>query len=516
VAAALLLMFATLLDHRAPPLNVIAMVGIAFLLWDPLALTDLGFLLSFGATAGILVAVPRWLPPGRVSRVALPVAGVLAATVAAEIALLPIQASAFHRITIAGLGLNLIAIPAMAIAQVGGMAIVAADVAGLSSMAAWAAMPAALGARALIDSAALVDLVPALTWRVASPPAVITAAYALACGLLAWRRWPRAQRLFASCAASAALLMALSSGQRSPPRGWLGVSMFDVGQGEAIAIRLPSGRSLLVDAGGPADRFDIGDRVVVPALLARDAARLDAFVLTHADADHAGGAAAVLADLRPSRVLEGIAPAAAVRPGDRIESLRAGVNLLMDGVLLRVLHPPPPDWERQTVRNDDSLVIELLFGHLSMLFTGDAGEAVEPAIAAQLSPAPIRILKAGHHGSRTSTSQTLVDAARPAAALISAGRGNLYGHPSPAVLSRLHEAGVEIFRTDRDGQIDVISDGRSVEIRTWSGRRWSAPAALQKRVDAAHDRVNRLLLRGHRPAADAAAMRANLVGLHER
>jgi competence protein ComEC len=302
--------------------------------------------------------------------------------------------------------------------------------------------------------------------------------------------------------------------------------MFDVGQGEAIGIRLPSGRGLLVDAGGPADRFDIGDRVVVPALLARGIRRLDTFVLTHADADHAGGAASVIADLRPSRILEGVAPALNVernaladvagRTGAAIDALRAGSHLMMDGVLLRVLHPPPPDWERQKVRNDDSLVFELVFGNLSMVFTGDAGENVEPAIAAQLSPSPLRILKAGHHGSRTSTSRALIDAARPVAALISAGRGNMYGHPSPAVLARLRDAGVEIFRTDQDGQIDVISDGRAVEITTWSRRRWSAPAVLQQRVDAAHDRMDRLFLRRHRPAADAAAVRANLVGLHER
>jgi len=497
VAAALLFLGATLLDQRAPPLNVIALVGILFLLWDPLALADLGFLLSFGATAGILLAVPGWLAAADARlraiawsrwrvRAVLAVCGLLAATVAAEIALLPVQAAAFQRLTLAGLGLNFIAIPAMAVVQIGGMAIVACDLAGAPGLTAPAAVMARLGARALMDSAALVDMVPALTWRVAAPPAWLIAAYAIPCSLLAWPRRPGRRLGLSAAAACAAVAIACSAGARQWPDGRLRLTMFDVGQAEAIALRLPSGRSLLVDAAGSGGRFDIGDRVLVPALLARGITRLDLLAITHPDVDHLGGALGVVADLRPARLVEGIAPplhpernrlvSAALRSGASVESLRAGGSLMRDGVLLRVLHPPPPDWERQRVRNDDSVVIEVLFGSVSILLTGDAGAAVEPAIAAQLAPARLRILKVGHHGSRTSTSQAFLDAVRPAAALISAGRGNFYGHPSPVVLARLRAAHVETFRTDGDGQIDLVTDGRQVEIVTRGGRRWALAA----------------------------------------
>lgn len=497
VAAAELFLLATLIDQRAPPLNVIAIAGVIFLLWDPLAITDLGFLLSFGATIGILLAAPAWVARARtalaqagvrpmLSAAAAAGAGLMAATAAAEIALLPIQAAAFHRVTVAGLLLNFIAIPAMAIVQVAGMAIVALDAAGWHTLGSGAGRVASLGARALIDSTALVDVVPALTWRVAAPPAWLHAAYAIPFGLAAWRRWPRARRGLTAAGGAAALAIACSLPARAGARGVLRLTMFDVGQAEAILVRLPSGRSLLVDAAGPSDRFDIADRVLVPALLARGATRLDLLAITHADLDHIGGAAAVLADLRPSRVLEGITPALNRERNEiagivsaaagSIESVRAGAAFMREGVLIRVLHPPPPDWERQKVRNDDSLVFEILFGRVSILLTGDAGAAVEPSLAAQLSPARLRILKAGHHGSRTSTSQALIDAARPAAALISAGRGNFYGHPSAEVLARLRAARVEIFRTDQHGQIDLTSDGRVVEIATHTGRRWKAGA----------------------------------------
>jgi competence protein ComEC len=262
--------------------------------------------------------------------------------------------------------------------------------------------------------------------------------------------------------------------------------MFDVGQAEAILLKLPSGRSVLVDAAGASGRFDIGDRVLVPALLARGVSRLETFILTHADVDHAGGGPNVIMDLRPARVLEGVAVAvhpdrnrvmhAASAGRASIESLRAGSTVTLDGVLLKVLHPPEPDWERQGVRNDDSLVIDVRFGAVSILLTGDAGEPVEPSIVNASAPAAIRILKVGHHGSRSGTSQALLDALRPAAALISVGRGNMYGHPSPVVVGRLRRGGVETFRTDDDGQIDLVTDGKTVEIETWNGRKWALTA----------------------------------------
>ncbi|MDQ3071373.1 MAG: MBL fold metallo-hydrolase, partial [Acidobacteriota bacterium] len=254
----------------------------------------------------------------------------------------------------------------------------------------------------------------------------------------------------------------------------------------AMLLRLPSGRSLLIDAAGAPGRFDIGDRILVPALLARGALALDTVVLTHPDADHIGGAARVIDDLHPRRVIEGVAPAAhaerhalvsrALARGIAVESVRRGSDLLIDGVLLRVLHPSPPDWERQKTRNDDSVVIEVVFGSVSLVLTGDAGEPVEAGIAAQLAPARLRILKVGHHGSRTSTSERFLEAVGASAAVISAGRGNFYGHPAPEVLRRLGRARVEVFRTDRDGQIDIVTDGKVTEIRTWSGRRWAVAA----------------------------------------
>ena len=123
------------------------------------------------------------------------------------------------------------------------------------------------------------------------------------------------------------------------------------------------------------------------------------------------------------------------------------------------------------MRNDDSIVLDVRYGDVSILLMGDVGASVEREIIPLLRPASTRILKVGHHGSRTSTSQVFLDAVRPHIAIISCGRGNTFGHPAPEVLQRLEAIGADIYRTDRDGEIALESDGHYVRVRTFTGGR---------------------------------------------
>ena len=109
------------------------------------------------------------------------------------------------------------------------------------------------------------------------------------------------------------------------------------------------------------------------------------------------------------------------------------------------------------------------FYRFALLLTGDIGGDVEKAIAPHLTAAPIRILKVAHHGSRTSSSAALLDTWRPQIALVSAGRGNAFGHPAPDVLDRLQSIGARVYRTDRDGEITLTTDGTSVSVATFIG-----------------------------------------------
>ena len=265
--------------------------------------------------------------------------------------------------------------------------------------------------------------------------------------------------------------------------GVLTLTMFDVGQGDSMLVTFPNGRRLVVDAGGSGgSAFDIGDRVLGPSLRARGVTRLDYLAVTHGDPDHLGGARSLLRDFTPHEVWWGVpvpnhAPATELHvEADRIgaawRTLQRGDRLDVGGVELVVHHPPPPDWERRRVRNDDSLVIELRYGDVSILLTGDIGRDVEQQLLRTLDLRPKVVLKVAHHGSATSTSRTFLEQVHPVVAVIGVGRANPYGHPVPAVLERLRAIGCAVFRTDQEGQIDVTTDGREVRVETWTGRRF--------------------------------------------
>ena len=114
-------------------------------------------------------------------------------------------------------------------------------------------------------------------------------------------------------------------------------------------------------------------------------------------------------------------------------------------------------------------MLEVLFGDVALLLTGDITADVERAITPRLTPARTRMLKVAHHGSRTSSSSDLLESWRPQIALISCGRGNTFGHPAPEVLDRLRSIGARVYRTDQDGEITLTSDGRDVQVRTFTG-----------------------------------------------
>jgi competence protein ComEC len=413
-------------------------------------------------------------------------AALLLASICAEIALMPITAFVFQRVTVAGLVVNLAAVPSMAIVQVAAMMTAAADAVGLAGIARHAGLITHLGVRGLIDSAIVVDAAPWLTWRVPSPPLVtIVAYYALLVAAVAGASFKaRARHIFA-CAAAALFLWIAIAPQTFARRfgdGMLHLTMLDVGQGDSILVTLPNGRTLLVDTGGVSIRgdFDIGDRVIGPALRARGIGRLDYLAITHGDPDHIGGAASLVRDFAPVEVWDGVfvnnhAPTLGLRDGaaqrrSTWRSLQKGDRLELGAVELRVHHPPLPDWERQKVRNDDSLVMELRYGQVSIVLTGDIGREVELALLPILDLLPIVVLKSPHHGSGTSSSEEFIRAIWPRLVLISSGRANPYGHPLPYVLARYSAVGAQVRRTDLDGQIDVVTDGSSIAVKTFRGR----------------------------------------------
>jgi competence protein ComEC len=452
------------LELEADAANLLGLAALALLAHRPAVAADVGFQLSFGATLGILALVgplTRGIP-----RLPLRVDLAVAASVAAQCALAPILAHSFHRLAPAAVLLNIAAVPLSAAVLLAGLAVLVA--APLGPWAAEAAGGAAwVAARALRVSG---DLGPLGAWmdlRVPGPSVLALALYVSGLVLLY-----RERRRAGLCLLLACHLALVAGPVSRRADGRLHLVVIDVGQGDGLLLVSPSGRAMLVDAGGSRDaRFDPGERLVAPALWSRGVRRLDAFVATHGHPDHVGGARFVLRAFRVDEVWEGPAPSrapAARQARDEQDGARAarltvaeGVVRNWDGVRIVVRGPRRPARPPRAVRNEDSVVMDVALGEVHLLLTGDA---LGPALDA-LRLGPSFVVKVPHHGSRASSSPAFVSRVRPRLALVSVGLRNPFGHPSREVIDRYREAGSLVLRTDRDGTVDVATDGARVWVR---------------------------------------------------
>lgn len=278
------------------------------------------------------------------------------------------------------------------------------------------------------------------------------------------------------------------------------VQFIDVGQGDCALITTPEGKNLLVDGGGTVsfrkpeeawrnrrEPFEVGAKTVVPLLKKRGINRLDAVILTHGDQDHAGGLQAVLEQfpvdallingtLSDSKTIAKLM-ATALQKEIPIYTAAQGMSLKIDSsTTLRILSPEPPASDGGRIpyskeQNHESIVFALQMAGATFLFTGDMDEAAEHRVLEELAYGSlahawpekpyIDVMKIAHHGSKTSTSREWVEYWRPASAVISAGASNSYGHPHPTVVERLHSAGSQIYRTDRQGEVQMeVGNGR--------------------------------------------------------
>jgi competence protein ComEC len=454
------------------PLGTIAVSAILLLMGNPEWATDAGFQLTFGATFGILLLGSR-RPSSRRSRgraghfmrgVILRSFRISAAALAGTTL---ITAYHFHTVTPVAILANLVAVPIASLLLLIGIGIAAAD-----SLIPLAARCGAAVAGWLLQflefTCRIVSTPPGLSFHVLPPSLALVlagCAAVLAAGLLR-SKW----RVVALACLIVSLALTVAAGRRSIEEGRLELAVLDVGQGDALLVRCPNGSTLLVDTGGfRGTEFDVGDRVVAPALRALGHLRLDVLAITHAHRDHLGGAVSILEQFSPRAVWLGKTPEAhpdiqelervAGERGSSIVQPLRGVSLDFGGLRLRVLHPRTGRHPAPSPRNDDSLVLLLEFGQRALLLTGDLEEAGESGLVDAGERIEAELLKVGHHGSRTSTTSPFLARVDPDLAVISVGSFNPWRHPDSEVLDRLRESTITVYRTDRHGALLFSTDG---------------------------------------------------------
>ena len=468
----------------------LGLAGFLMTLLRPLALWDVGFQLSFAAMLSLgLYADPfiEWararllqvMDEGVVERIMGLLTEAVIITTVAQILVQPLMAGYFEEISLVSLPANALILPAQpgvmiwgGLATLVGMVLPAAG--QLFGWVAWLFLSYTILVVRIFAS------LPGAAVPVHIAPAGVVAIYALIATVtwLAKQAPERRSRLLAQLGNNAAPRLALAtslitallviSWSATQPDGYLHVVFMNVGQGDATLIQTPTGRHFLVDGG------------YYPNVLNDELGRqipfwdrqIDVLVATHPDADHITGLVGVFDRYRVDRLItngEGIGESsiydalllAAEATSTSIQPALVGQAIEVgDGVRLEMLHPGAT-LDPQN-RNENSISMRLAYGDFTFLFTGDAEEKGERAMLAGDGPLAAIVLKAGHHGSNTSSTASFLHAVRPQIIVVSAGQDNRYGHPHPEVLQRAADVGAVVLRTDELGTIEVITDGRTM------------------------------------------------------
>jgi competence protein ComEC len=461
-----------LIWREANILNSLALSALVLLLDNPFNLFDPGFQLTYAATLSIILFQAKILR--RLPRLPLKIGDMLALSAAAQAGVIPLVAMAFNRVALAPLVLNLAAVPLVAVIMAAGYVFFplafAADILALPLAAALKALIALLlGISRLSEASSL------LSYRVPNPGFLaVIGYYVFLLALLT----PKRVRFQAHVLGAAWTVWAFVIAVYPFPAdvSSFRVTFLDVGQGDSILLELPGRLKMLVDGGGtPTGSFDPGERVVSPFLWRKGIKRLDLVVATHAHPDHIKGLQATARNFRPAELWESAAsvdgelhqsllnalPRRAVR-----REMQRGTSRETAGVRVEALHPGPGSLSLSTGENDRSLVLRLSRGRTSFLLAGDIERAAESELAGNSSNMRSGVLKVPHHGSGSSSGAAFLSRVSPRIAVITVGRGNTYGFPQEEVLRRLRASGAVIYRTDRDGAVEITSDGWSYAVRT--------------------------------------------------
>ena len=484
---AMVMILGALLEERSNPVNSLGVSALAILAIDPRQLSDVGFQLSFLAVFSIIILYPildGWLVrivpgSGVASRVMLWLLRVCAVSLVAGLGTLPLTACYFGRVSIIGVLTNIVVVPAS----------------GFSLLLGFLAVPVSVFSPWIADTYHILNqwilwLTLELTVRAGNLPVASMDTmrftpvdglpfYGILLLLFTCGRRAVRNKMMILLLVALNLWIFLPEDPSVAGTRRLRISFIDVGQGDAALVEFPDGRTILIDAGPWSAAFDSGSKIVVPFLKRRGVTRIDLLVATHPHNDHIGGIPAVLKMFDVVHVVHcGRASESAVYRAyqsfveeEQCRLTAAEMGMGVDGFSgARLYLLAPERGLRADNLNNSSVVFKLVYGMVGILFMGDAESESESRISERYGGfLKASILKVGHHGSKTSSTDVFRALADPDIAVVSVGTPNRYRHPSSDILARFEEGGATVLRTDEEGAIVFETDGTTLERIVWNG-----------------------------------------------
>lgn len=469
IIMSLMVVYGASLKRKTDVLTSIGFSALCILLYNPINLYSVGFLLSFGATLSIIFLYKSirkhtdFLPKY--------IADLLAVSLSVQIGITPISIYFFNDLSIISIFINLIAVPISGLVTILGIVLI-----GLGQIHIILANFLGFFLKYLLSFLIIIskapNYIPNSVLTLTTPSIYGIVFYYIFIYIVFFKyAWIKENIHIKNMYKLSVVIIVVSIFMILHKKP-LEVSMIDVGQGDAIYIRTPSGRVALIDAGGFSNDKNDGGGVIVPFLLDKKVHKIDVMFISHTDNDHICGINEIIDKFKIDRTVF----SDRVKNNEIIKTLNKAKskifyvnsygNIKFDEDISFEMFATGTNFN--DINDDESLIVCMNYNKRNFLFAGDASVNLENELIDKLHK-KYDILKIGHHGSGTSTSQEFLNRINPKIALISVGKGNKFKHPSDSVIERLNANEIKTYRTDETGCISLFSDGNYIKVKTMTG-----------------------------------------------